>query len=71
MVCLFVVFHRKDIKSLFLCVRRGACFRLLIVEPGDIRRMARTALISKNVYLQMLGQTQFLNIAQIQRQRDD
>lgn len=49
----------------------GACFRLLIVEPGGIRRMARTALISKNVYLQMLGQTQFLNIAQIQRQRDD
>lgn len=43
MVCLFVVFHRKDIKSLLLCVRQGACLRLLIVEPGDIRRMARTA----------------------------
>jgi len=31
----------------------------------------RGALISKSVYLQMLGQTQFLNIAQISRQRDD
>ena len=37
--------------------------------PDSLAR--RVALISKNVYLQMLGQTQFLNIAQIQRQRDD
>lgn len=50
MVCLFVVFHRKDIKSLLLCVRWVACFRLLIVEPGDIRRMARCAYFQKCLF---------------------
>ena len=51
--------------------------RLLVFEPATFVAGApdfvarRDALISKNVYLQMLGQTQFLNIAQIQQQRDD